>query len=96
MKQFLVLIKLLLTCANFGFTSLNNALFINPILHGDRCNFDIIFRRSMYVTAICLGKLLITDKFAINNLMVNLSVVPNASIEIVNESYCKPNKLWVD
>ena len=50
----------------------------------------------MYVTAICLGKLLITDKFAINNLLVNLSVVINAFMEIVNESYCKPNKLWVD
>ena len=59
------LIKLPLTCANFGVTLLNNAFFVNPILPADRCNFDITFRRSFYITAIPLGKLLVRDKFAI-------------------------------
>lgn len=58
----LLLIKLSLTCANFAVTASNKVFSI--ILSPDRCNFDKTFR-VVYITAIYLGKLLITDKFAI-------------------------------
>ena len=61
----LVLIKLSLTSANFGVTSLWNAFLIKAILRDVRCNFDVIFLISLYNLATSFGSSLTIDKFAV-------------------------------
>ena len=56
-----------LTRANFGITSWYKAFFIKPILPAVRCNFDVIFLRSLYITAIRFGNFLLVNNTPYSN-----------------------------